>query len=296
MNGQVVSAGHYRRMVNAFADSVHRVTRDNVVIAGGLAPFTSHRGRRAEWGVGPLNFMRLMLCVSRHLKPTCGARSRFDVWAHHPYTTGGPTHEAYRRDDVSLGDLPEMAALLRAAVRAKRVQARGPVQFWATEFSWNTRPPDREGVPVRLHARWTAEALYRMWSAGVSLVTWWLLRDAGSPWKSGLYFRGTTLAHDRPKPSLTAFRFPFVALPERGAVRIWGRTPTSRPARVVIEQTFRRGWRRRAVVVADRHGIFTTRLRAPVAGSMRARIGDVSSRPFGVKPIPDSVYRPFGSG
>ena len=46
-----------------------------------------------------------------------------------------------------------------------------------TEFSWDSNPPDPKGVPAVLEGRWVAEALYRMWSAGVSLVTWFTLRD-----------------------------------------------------------------------------------------------------------------------
>ena len=53
-------------MLNAFADAVHAVHRDNVVIAGGLAPFRDitprSRRRTSDWG--PLSFMRELLCVS----------------------------------------------------------------------------------------------------------------------------------------------------------------------------------------------------------------------------------------
>jgi hypothetical protein len=175
------------------------------------------------------------------------------------------------------------------------------VQFWVTEFAWDTNPPDPKGVPLWLHARWTAEALYRMWSAGVSLVTWWGLRDGGSgqptsPFVTGLYFGGRTIARDRPKPSLRAFRFPFVAEPERGLVRVWGRTPASQPAVVRIEQRVKGGrWKRRAVLRANRYGIFTALVRARVAGTMRARIASAASLEFGVKPVPDRRVNPFGS-
>src|SRR5215211_598989 len=169
--GRLISPIWYRSMLNAFADAVHAVHRDNVVITGGLAPFTT------PTGVGPLPFMRAMLCMSKKLKPTCRSRSRFDVWAHHPYTSGGPTHHANLPDDVSLGDMPEMKRVLDAAVRARAIQSSGPVRFWVTEFSWDSNPPDPNGVPAALEARWTAEALHRMWLTGVSLVTWFQLVD-----------------------------------------------------------------------------------------------------------------------
>ena len=68
-----------------------------------------------------------------------------------------------------------------------------------------------------------------MWRAGVGLVTWFQLRDdplSRTPYQSGLWFRGgDALASDRPKRSLTAFRFPFVAFRSRNGVSIWGRAP-----------------------------------------------------------------------
>jgi hypothetical protein len=292
-SGRLISPIWYRSMLNAFADAVHAVHRDNVVITGGLAPFTT------PTGVGPLPFMRVMLCMSKKLKPTCRSRSRFDVWAHHPYTSGGPNHHANLHEDVSLGDLPQMRRLLDAAVRAGHVESRQAVRFWVTEFGWDTSPPDPKGVPSRLHARWVAEALYRMWSAGVRLVTWTQLRDEpfpGSPFQSGLYFRGRTIKRDRPKPALRAFRFPFVALPEKGRVVTWGRTPNSTGSRVVLERSFGRGWGRLAALQADRHGIFKRTWKMRPGGYIRARLptGELSL-PFAVKKTRDRRVCVFGT-
>src|SRR5207253_2163622 len=221
----------YRDMLNAFASSVHSVHTDNLVIAGGLAPFTSFAGKQHLWGVAPLEFMRLMLCMSKRLKPTCSNHSSFDIWSHNPYTSGGPTHHALLPDDVSIGDLPQMRRLLLAAIRSHHVATSKHVQFWVTEFGWDSSPPDPQGVPLRLHARWVAEALYRLWEAGVSMVAWYKLRD--EPFKSslvqsGLYFRGLNVVGDRPKPALEAFRFPLVAFRQNQyRAFTWGRTPIS---------------------------------------------------------------------
>jgi hypothetical protein len=287
----------YRQMLNAAARAIHSVHRDNVVIAGGLAPFTT---RLRKHGVGPLEFMREMLCLSRRLKRTCKQRSHFDIWAHHPYTSGGPTHQAYRADDVSLGDLPEMRRVLMAAYRNGSIVSRTAPKFWVTEFSWDTRPPDPRGVPVGLHTRWVAEGLYRMWQSGVSLVTWLQLRDgpiATSFFQGGLYFRGASIEQDRPKPALRAFRFPLVAFPRRGGVYVWGRTPASEPGKVVVEQSFRGGWRRLGVLRTSRHGIFQRRFSSAPVGSVRARMLGTSHKavPFSLKHVPDRFFNPFGS-
>jgi hypothetical protein len=294
----------YRVLLNAFADAVHGVHADNVVIAGGLSPFAhTDNGFTA---MAPLLFMRQLLCLSAGStpRPTCDAKVKFDVWAHHPYTIGGPTDHAHLPDDVSLGDLQKMQRLLDAAAAAGHIVSRGPVRFWVTEFSWNTNPPARHAVPVALHARWTAEALYRMWNSGISLVVWFLLRDdptVGSPYKSGLYAdSSTSLANDRPKLSLSAFRFPFVAYsqyPRREAVSYWGRTPAGTPARVVVEQRTPGGWHRIALIRTDRYGIFTGSAPTPFVGSVRARVLDrpVVSVPFSLTVPPDHPYAPFAS-
>jgi hypothetical protein len=272
----------YREIVNAFAASAHTVP-GNAVIAGGLAPFG------ISTAVAPLAFMRSLLSAKVH----------FDIWSTDPYSAGGPTHHAYRKNDVSVADLPEMKAVLDAGVRLGHVVSTRPVRFWVTEFSWDSNPPDPAGVPAGLEGRWVAEALYRMWSTGVSLVTWFTLRDQPvqtSPYQSGLYFRGPTLARDRPKPALTAFRFPFVAFPRpKHKVLVWARTPTAKPATLVVEQRGSSGWRRAGVLRANLVGIASATLAARGRGPLRARLGADTSLPFSLVAPPDHVYQPFGS-
>src|SRR5439155_14349214 len=149
------------------------------------------------------------------------------------YTSGGPTHHAQLANDVSIGDLPKLTRLLAAAARTDHLVRRP--QLWVTEFSWDSNPPDPQGVPVALQARWVSEALYRFWRNGVRVVAWFSVRDeplATSFYQSSLWYRGTTMALDRPKPALEAFRFPVVGLPDGDGVLVWGRTPYGAPGRV----------------------------------------------------------------
>jgi hypothetical protein len=290
----VASADWYRRMVNAFADAVHGVHADNSVIAGSTSPFTSRAGKRTSWGPGPLLFMRELLCLSRDLQPKCSQRARFDVWAHHPYTSGGPAHKASARDDVSLGDLPRMRAVLDAGVRSGHVVSDQAVRFWITEFSWDSNPPDRNAMPIALHTRWVSEALYTMWKSGVSLVTWYSLRDEplSSPYQAGLY-----LLSGRPKPSLQAFRFPFVAFARPGGLDVWGRTPPDAQSAVVIEHRVLGAWRRLGTLTPNAMGVFRGRYSRLTTGWVRARLVGAdteNSRPFSLTAPPDRFYRPFG--
>ncbi len=287
------SPGWYRGMVNQFAEAVKSIHTDNLVIAGGTAPF-GH-----DVNMAPLRFMRDLLCLSPSLEPTCKETIHLDIWAHHPYTSGGPTHHANSPSDVSLGDLPEMRRVLVAAVKAGNIVSSRPVEFWVTEFSWDTNPPDPKAVPIQLQARWVAEALYRMWSAGVSLVTWFTLRDEPldlSFYQSGLFFRGTSLATARPKPAFTAFRFPVVGIPIRHGFLVWGRSPSGTPGSVIVEQSFKGGWNRLAILRTDRFGIFQKSFKRPATGRVRAQLAGRPDRaiPFGLRRVADQLYDPFG--
>jgi hypothetical protein len=274
---KLVGAARYRSMVNAFSSAAHAVRRDNIVAAGLVAPFAFGKDP------GGLKFMKAVLA----------GKTEFDVWAVHPYTSGGPRHHAVKSSDLSLGDLPQARSVLNAAVRAHRVVSTRTVQFWVTEFSWDSKPPDKGGVPLVLEAQWVSEALFRAWQAGVSMFTWFLLRDAAQdPFQSGLYFRNW-----KAKPALTAFRFPFVALRRAKSIYVWGRTPGGKAASVAVERKSGGGWKRVTTMRANAAGIFTgtLRLSLPPSASMRARIAGASSIAFPLRLPRDMFVNPFGS-
>jgi hypothetical protein len=261
-------ASIYRDMVNAVAASVHAVDPNNLVVAGGLDPFSHRKSNKQSWNsVAPLAFMRSLLCLSKGSNPhvACLKTVHFDVWSHHPYTYGGPFGRAQLADNVELGDLPKMRALLQAGVRLNHVVSASPVQFWVTEFSWDSAPPRKNAAPMALAARWTAESLYQAWRSGVSLLTWFGLEDrrSPSPYQSGLYFHAHSLDAARPKPVLTAFRFPFVAYLHRRTVSVWGRDATSDQEEVTVQRRHGKTgrWRTVGTVVANSNGIFETTLK-----------------------------------
>jgi hypothetical protein len=300
-----VSATTYRGMVNAVADAVHAVDSTDIVIAGNLDPFGHPKSKKQKWNsVHPLAFMRQVLCLSKGAHPhkTCSATVHFDVWSHHPYTFNGPFGHASNPDDVSLGDLPKMRALLQAGVRLHRVVSSHPVKFWVTEFSWDTNPPRKHAAPTALAARWTAEAFYQMWRSGVSLVTWFGLQDRGgsSQYQSGLYRHASSLDAAQAKPVLTAFRFPFVAYLGRRTVSVWGRDATSDKRVVTIQR--RHGasgrWTTVAKVKSNSSGIFKANLKLAATRKdwLRATAsGSGSSLAFSLtRPSSKLRYGPWG--
>ena len=288
VDNQLVSPDRYRQLLNAGADAVHAVHADNNVIAGALSPFEFWDAGRDLRTSAPMEFMRRLLCMSnaRPPQPTCAERTHFDTWAHHPYTKGGPTHQADSANDASLGDLPEMRTVLDGAARAGHVVSRSAPRFWVTEFSWDTNPPDPKGVPLRLHARWTAEAMQQMWKVGIDLVAWLELRDfpyPANPVQAGLWYRGgPRLACDEAKtPLLNTFRFPFTAYRQKRKVSVWGRTPTGRGGKIVIERITRKGWKKLGTLRADGTGIFKGRVKYQAA---KGRFTEVV-------PAPHEYYR-----
>jgi Cellulase (glycosyl hydrolase family 5) len=299
-----VSGSAYRGMVDAVADAVHAVDPTNLVVAGGLEPIGHPKSKKVKWySVAPLAFMRSLLCLSKGTHPhaTCHDSVRFDVWSHHPYTHGGPFAHAGRPDNVELGDLPKMRALLQAGVRLHHVVSAQPVKFWVTEFSWDTNPPRPHAASLSLAARWTAESLHQMWLSGVSLVTWFMLQDlpSPSPFQSGLYFHSQWLVSARAKPTLTAFRFPFVAYLGKKTVSVWGRDATSDKEDVTIQLRHGKSgsWQTVALVESNSDGVFraTLKLKASKKDWLRASAsGSGDSLAFSLTRPKDPYIGPWG--
>jgi hypothetical protein len=304
--GKAVSATLYRTLINSFYSAVKSVSGTDVVIAGGLGPIAV-----PKYTIGPMRFTRELLCMRgkdrfRPAPGNCHGGVHFDAYDIHPYTTGGPTHEG-GANDVELGDLPKLQRLLAAADRAGRIKG-GPrhTPLWVTEFSWDSKPPDPGGLPMKIETRWTAEALYRAWRAGVSDFFWFSLRDfpyePSRPFsetlQSGLYFRGPTPAEDRPKEVLYAFRFPFVAYPREKGLFFWGRTPSSGPGKVAIQVLKGGHWRRAFAVRAAKNGVFQGVVPSGYgrdrSGAVRARFANQNAIPFSMHPVPDFRQPPFG--
>ncbi len=292
-----LAANLYRTLINSFYTAVKGVSNENVVIAAGLGPIAV-RGAT----VGPMQFTRELLCMkgNAHPKPVsgCAGGVHFDAFDIHPYTTGGPTHRG-GPDDVELGDLPKLARLLRAADRAGHIKGSGGrTQLWVGEFSWDSKPPDPHGLPMKIETRWISEALHDSWLAGVSHFVWYGLhdeplgKDPGQSLQSGLYFNG-----GRPKLALQGFKFPLVAYPG-GKLAFWGRTPTATAGKVELQAKDGGGWRHLANAHANRFGIFQGKVGTSFGrdqkGSVRAVFGGQKSAPFAMKPVPDFHIKPFG--
>jgi hypothetical protein len=281
----------YRPMLNAFYAGVKRVDPANVVATAGTAPFGDlHRGDRR---MQPALFDRTLFCIRgrKHPRalPTCpGGPVHFDVIAHHPYPIGSPHRTALNADDVNIPDMGKLTGPMRVAIRAGYVLPRKTKRIWATEFSWDTKPPDPGAISTALQARYLAGTLYVLWRQGVDVAVWYLMRDeAPDPsydktLQSGIYFRGKTFEQDRPKPSYTAFRFPFTAYIEQGIARVWGIAPVD--GTVLVEAKRKGRWRQILHVTPKAGRVFKHRLHIASGTPLRARVGTERSLTFVAAP------------
>jgi hypothetical protein len=174
-----VSARIYARICTAVWAGVHEAGDeagvDETVACGETAPRGNDRplGRRPN--VSPLRFLRAM----------AAAGARFDVYAHHVYTSRQPPWWAPRDPRwITLGNI-------RLLLRELNLHYGRHMRVWITELGYKTNPPDeRWGVP------WNRQAVYledAYWIARetprIDLLVWYQLRDDPSPargWTSGL--------------------------------------------------------------------------------------------------------------
>ena len=277
--GKTFAPARYRAMLSAFYRGVKSVRASALVVSAGTAPFGDPfpNGHR----IMPARFVREMLCLRRskgRLRGTsCPSPARFDVLAHHPYSVGTPTRRALNSDDVSIPDIGKLTRLLRAAERIGRALPRKRHRMWVTEVSYDSSPPDPQGVPAARHARFLEQSFYLLWKQGVDTITWFQIRDQlPNPSYAASSQSGIYLADGRAKRARRAFRFPLVAeRASRSTLRVWGRAPVAGSVR--IERRSGSRWRLVRKVRATRHGTFRIRISTRSRMSLRARVGRETS-------------------
>lgn len=217
----------YRQLLNAFYAAVKRVASSNFVVTAGTAPYGDPPGGQRT---PPVAFDRGLFCLANNARLTplaCPDPPHLDAISHHPYGIEGPLWHALNPDDAAVPDIYKIARVLHAAERDRHVLPRGPKRLWATEISWDSSPPDPNGVPIAEHAHWLEQALYVLWRQGVDTVLWLQIVDSPPiPSYDATYQAGLYYLNGQPKPAAQAFRFPFVIQRlNRRQVQAWGRAP-----------------------------------------------------------------------
>jgi hypothetical protein len=273
----------YRGLLNSFYAGIKKAAPRAKVLAGSLAPFGDEPGGTRT---RPVLFLRNLFCLEGGIlkKVACPETPHFDILSDHPIAVGSPIQSATSPLDVTTPDLGRLTKVLEKAEAVKRVFPATKKPLWVTEFWWDSNPPDPTGIPVEQQARWYEQALYLFWQQGAEVAVALQLRDApegksyASTYQSGAYFLDGS-----PKPSATAFRFPFVAhrtSPFRAGV--WGIAP--RGGKVKI-QAFRSGsWKTLGTVSAKGPGRpFTGEIQLYRFAKLRAVSGGEASLPWSQK-------------
>jgi hypothetical protein len=275
------SPGLYRRLLNSVYAGVKSVQPRATIVTAGTAPYGDPPGGTR---MRPAKFTREYLCLhGRRLRLLkCPSPAKFDVLAHHPYSVGGPEQHAINPDDVAVPDLASLTKPLRKAERTRRVLPRGRKALWITEISWDSSPPDPQGVPLARHARWLQESLHALWRQGASVVIWQNIADhPPTPRYDDTYQSGIYFSNGRPKPAAIAFRFPFVGTCARRRCSLWGRAPA--PGKVLLERRSAAAWKPVRQLRTNSSGVFRTRLERRGKARLRARIGSETSLELSVR-------------
>jgi hypothetical protein len=269
------SPGIYRGLLNSFYAAVKAVSPSNFVVEAGTAPYGDPPGGAR---MPPVQFDRYLFCLNARLAPTgCPDPPHLDAVDHHPYGIEGPLWHALNADDAAVPDMDKIARVLHAAERHGHVLPRGPKALWATEISWDSKPPDPHGVPIQKQARWLEQAFYVLWRQGVDTVLWLQVVDSppipsyAASYQAGLYY-----LNGQPKPAAQAYRFPFVTQRLEGSrVQAWGIAPGG--GSLAIEKLVRGQWKVvRRLSVRSRH-VFQTTLTLRGRAVLRAQVGGQTS-------------------
>jgi MYXO-CTERM domain-containing protein len=291
----IVGGNLYRDILNASYGAIKQVNPNMQVVVGGTDPYGDPPGGPYPPNVQrtrPVQFWEQVFCLrdvkakqkkgkkgktGSNLKfvraPGCTGKASFDIFAHHPIdnTGGGPLRHGPSRYDASTPDLGRVVAALRAAERfGTAAGGRHPV--WVTEFWWDSKPPNPSGASLITQARWVEQSMYLFWKAGASAAISFQIADSTlrptvrAGLQAGIYFND-----GRPKPSLTAFRFPFVTerLDTR-TLRAWGKSPEAGKLKIQRKQG---GWKTVKTLKVGKGSVFATKLKLSGKQKLRAVVG-----------------------
>jgi hypothetical protein len=227
---------------------------------------TSPRGTGAV--VAPLTFLRGALCLDSKYHRTSKGCSKVTAagYAHHAYTTGqGPTFKPQQPNDVTIGVLGRLTAVLDRAAKAGAITSHLPI--YLTEFGIESTPDPVRGVSQQRQSEYRAISERIAYdNPRVVAFSQYLLRDDlprdGVPaiarypgFETGLF-----TAAGKHKPSFDGFRLPLaVRRTSSTRVSLWGLVrPAGGATTATIEVRSKGGsFRTLTTVHTDARGYFT---------------------------------------
>jgi hypothetical protein len=298
------SASLYRSLADAaYAGLVATGHGRDTILFGDTAPAGSDTSRDVKRFMTPLRFVRALYCVDQHQRRLRGAAARrlncprsakdfvvkhpvlFNAtgYAHHPYDLlFGPTHKPTNPNYVTMGNLRKLERTLDVIQRRYGSHKRFPL--YLTEFGYQTRPPDPQGVSFRKQAEFINHSEFMAArDPRVRTLSQFLLRDGGAP--IGLTFQtGLRTREGQRKPAYDAYRLPLWVSGKGAHRRIWGvaRPTTDNEIATVFVQFRREGsgaWKNlKRVRSRGDHNVIRTTVTARGKGAIRLVDGKLRSR------------------
>jgi hypothetical protein len=266
----------YRSLLNAFYTGVKAGDHDDIVLASGLEAYGDPPDQLLQ-RTRPVTFLEDLLCLTQDLtRAGCSDPAHFDVLASDPYDSFAPTVSAVSPLDASAPDLGRLTKVVKAALSAHTLLPDTPKPLWVTEFGYDSDPPNptKGTLSTATQARWLEQAFYVFWHEGVSTVLWYLVRDQVPPYSVN-YFSGVFFRDGKPKPSYTAYRFPFVVMSTRAEPQAWGIAPVTGTVKVQLRSAS--GWETVRALHTVAGNVFDFGSAALVHGQYRATAGGQSS-------------------
>lgn len=235
---KVAMPRRYAQMVARSAVAIKKGDRYAYVAAGPTGP----TGGRS--GIRPITFVARVQAALPIFLPGSGAYERrwIQGWAHNPYPglNTAPSRGTIRSPSVGMSNLRDLFVQLDRHPVTRRL----PV--WATEFGYQTNPPDRVlGINVFRQGRFMAESYDWLDSMRrVPVAIWYGFRDPDQPgdWQSGTWYN-----NGRAKASrlwqMRPISVPVDRVRRGQNVRVWSRSMLRpRVTRIAIS-TNGRTWR-----------------------------------------------------
>jgi hypothetical protein len=224
-----------------------KLANTDALIAVGPTNPTGNPGGKPP-GIAPLTFVAGVQRALPAMLPGTGTFERryISAWAHNPYPGIGtaPSRGNMRAPQVGMANIRDLFRQLDAAPVTRNLRV------WATEFGYQTNPPDRAlGIPASLQGRFAAESFDWLDSTNrVPVQIWYGLTDPTdlTNWQSGTYY-----SWGRAKVSVLWWRRP-ISVPVSSVrygtrVRVWARSNLNPAAtRIAISYDGRR-WRLLAI-------------------------------------------------
>jgi hypothetical protein len=186
----------------------------------------------------PVDFWRELSCLdSKGRKLTgsnasvrdCTSPGRMDVTgiAHHPYTksAGRAPSDKGGSHDMTLASISRLELWADRGARAGRLPRNLPI--YATEFGFQTNPPDRtSGVSLSAQAQYLNQAEYMSWAnSRLRSVAQYELFDELD---TGAFQTGLRFEDGRAKPGLDAYRTPVWSFKRGSYLYVWGMVRSAR--------------------------------------------------------------------